>query len=56
MSAGNRLNNWLADKTGLVARLPEGGVDQQVREAEAAYQQRRAAAGESGIDWMRLGR
>lgn len=55
VSAGNRLNNWLADKTGLVARLPEGGVDQQVREAEAAYQQRRAAAGESGIDWMRLG-
>lgn len=55
VSAGNRLNNWLADKTGLVARLPEGGVDQLVREAEAAYQQRRTASGETGVDWMRLG-
>lgn len=55
VSAGNRLNNWLSDKTGLVTRLPEGGVDQQVREAEAAYQKRRADAGETGIDWARLG-
>jgi len=38
VQAGNRFNNWLADKTGLVARLPEGGVDQQVRESERAYQ------------------
>lgn len=44
VSAGNRLNNWLADNTGLVGRLPEGGVDQQVREAEQAYQARRAAS------------
>lgn len=41
VKAGNRLNNWLADKTGLVGRLPDGGVDQQVREAEAAYQESR---------------
>lgn len=53
VSAGNDLNNWLADNTGLVARLPEGGVDQQVREREAAYQQQRAAAGESGFDGYR---
>lgn len=53
VSAGNRFNNWLADKTGLVARLPEGGVDQQVREREAAYQQQRTAAGESGFDGYR---
>ena len=55
VNAGNRANNWLADKTGLVARLPEGGVDQQVRQDEAAYQARRQAGGESGIDGYRLG-
>jgi hypothetical protein len=54
VNAGNQLNNWLADKTGLVARLPEGGVDQQVRQDEAAYQARRAGAGETGIDGYRL--
>lgn len=54
VAAGDRFNNWIADKTGLVARLPEGGVDQQVREGEAAYQARRQAAGETGIDWTRM--
>lgn len=54
VKSGDRLNNWLADKTGLVARLPEGGVDQQVREREAAYQAQRVAAGETGFDWGRL--
>jgi hypothetical protein len=53
VKAGNAANNWLADKTGLVARLPEGGVDQQVREREQAYQAQRAAAGESGFDGYR---
>lgn len=53
VDAGNRLNNWIADKTGMVARLPEGGVDQQVREQEAQYQARRAASGESGFDGYR---
>jgi hypothetical protein len=53
VNAGNSVNNWLADKTGMVARLPEGGVDQQVREREAQYQQQRAAAGESGFDGYR---
>lgn len=55
VQAGNRANNWLADKTGLVARLPEGGVDQQVRQREADYQAKRAAAGESGFDGWRTG-
>lgn len=56
VQAGNTANNWLADKTGLVARLPEGGVDQQVREREQAYQQQRTAAGESGFDgWRTMG-
>lgn len=52
--AGNRLNNWLADKTGLVAKLPEGGLNQAVQESEKEYQARRAAAGEAGIDGWRL--
>jgi len=54
VEGGNKLNNWLADKTGLVGRLPEGGVDQQVRESEAAYQQQRKAGGQEGMDWARL--
>lgn len=54
VNAGNQLNNWLADKTGLVGRLPEGGVDQQVRDAERSYQGRRTAGGETGMDAYRL--
>jgi hypothetical protein len=53
VDAGNKANNWLADKTGLVGRLPEGGVNQQVRESEAKYQAQRAAGGESGFDGYR---
>lgn len=49
VDAGNRFNNFIADKTGLVARLPEGGVDQQVRERAANY------VAPEGIDWARLG-
>lgn len=68
VKAGNDLNNWIADKTGLVGRLPEGGVDQQVRESEAQYQERRRASEpqplsslvtgqkvDPGVDWYRLG-
>lgn len=40
----NSANNWLADKTGLVAKLPEGGIDQQLQEREAKYQQARRDA------------
>ena len=54
VDAGNLFNNWIADNTGLVARLPEGGVDQQVRQRETEYQAKRAAAGESGFDGWRL--
>ncbi len=54
VKAGNSLNNWLADKTGLVGRLPEGGVDQQVRSAEQDYQAQRTASGESGFDGYRV--
>lgn len=49
----NQANNWLADKTGLVGRLPEGGVDQMTREQNTAYETRRTAQGESGFDGYR---
>jgi hypothetical protein len=55
VSAGNKLNNFIADKTGLVARLPEGGVNQQISDNEAQYQAQRAAQGEDGVDWSRMG-
>lgn len=56
VQAGNKFNNWLADKTGLVAKLPEGGVDQQIADQEKDYQSRRMAAGESGMDgWRAVG-
>jgi len=54
VSGVNKVNNWIADNTGMVARLPDGGVDQQVRDQEKAYQARRAAAGEQGFDGYRL--
>ena len=54
VQAGNRFNNWLADNTGLVGRIPEGGVDQMVRDREAQYQADRAAAGRSGFDAARM--
>lgn len=54
VSAGNRLNNLIAEKTGLVAPIPEGGINQLTRQEEQAYQARRAAGGESGLDAYRL--
>jgi hypothetical protein len=52
VQAGNRANNWLADKTGLVGRLPEGGVNQQVKDAETAYQASRGP--DAGFDGYRV--
>jgi len=54
VSGVNKANNWLADKTGLVARLPEGGVDQMVRQDQAKYEAQRQAQGESGFDGYRM--
>lgn len=54
VKAGNSLNNWISEKTGLVGMLPDGGVDQQVKEQEKVYQARRALQGEDGIDGYRL--
>ena len=53
VKAGDSFNNWLADKTGLVAKIPSGGVDALVRRQEAEYQAKRADAGESGFDGYR---
>ena len=55
VQTGYRSYNWLADNSGLVARIPEGGVDQMVRDREAQYQADRAAAGRTGLDAGRLG-
>jgi hypothetical protein len=54
VNAGNRLNNLIAEKTGLVAPIPEGGINQLTRQDEQAYQARRAAGGETGLDAYRL--
>jgi hypothetical protein len=57
VKAGNDLNNWIADKTGMVARLPSGGLKQAQGEANQKYEAGRVAAangGDPGFDWMRL--
>lgn len=53
VNAGNTFNNWLAEKTGMVAKLPAGGVDELVRSQEQDYQAKRAASGETGFDGYR---
>jgi hypothetical protein len=53
VNAGNQANNWLADKTGLVPKIPQGGMNQLVADGEREYQAKRAAAGESGFDGYR---
>lgn len=54
VDAGNKLNNWLATKTPLVATVPAGGVDEMVAKREQQYQDARTAVGQTGIDWWRL--
>ena len=53
VNAGNAANNWLSDKTGMVAKIPQGGMNELVKQNEAKYQAERAAAGESGFDGYR---
>jgi hypothetical protein len=55
VEAGNKINNWIAENTGMVASVPEGGINQMVSDEEKAYQASRVAGGESGIDAYRLG-
>ncbi|MBK5204060.1 MAG: hypothetical protein JJD98_01220 [Polaromonas sp.] len=52
--ANHAVNNWIADKTGMLAKLPDNGIDGLIRQQEAAYQAQRAAAGESGFDGYRF--
>lgn len=51
--AGDKLNNWLADKGVPIARMPDGGMNQLAKTNEADYQATRP--GDSGFDWARLG-
>lgn len=52
VQTGNQINNWLADNTGLMDRLPEGGVDAAVKAREADYEARNGKP--SGIDGYRM--
>jgi len=54
VNAGDSMQNWIADKTGLMNRLPAGGSDELFRKNEADYEARRKASGETGIDAARL--
>lgn len=47
-------NNWLADKTGLVGQVPQGGLNAKIAQDEQAYQGARAASGREGFDAARL--
>jgi len=50
-NAVNAANNYIAEKTGLLGKLPERGINQQIAEREKLYQQRR---GDNGLDVTRL--
>lgn len=52
--AGNAANNWLAEKTGLVAPVPSGGLNEMIKTGEQQYQASRQAAGSTGFDPARL--
>ena len=54
VNAGNRFNNWLADKGLPLGKIPEGGMDQFVKQGEQDYQNKRLASGESGFDGGRI--
>lgn len=43
--AVNEFNNWLSEKTGLVGKLPEGGMDEHARLREEALQKEGADKG-----------
>jgi len=53
-NAINLANNYLSDKTGLVSRLPQGGLNQQLSEQESQYQAGRGSEANS-FDAYRLG-
>jgi hypothetical protein len=53
-NAGNKANNWLAENTGMVGRIPGGGLDQMLTEQENDYQAGRKANGREGFDGARM--
>lgn len=52
VNAGDAAQNWIADKTGLMNRLPQGGSPELFKQNEAEYQARRG--GDTGTDWARI--
>lgn len=52
--ANRSVNNWIANNTGLLAEMPEGGTNALIAQQEKEYQTKRAAAGQSGFDGARL--
>ena len=53
-NAGDWLNNKLAELGVPLAKIPEGGFNQQIADQEQQYQGARAAVGQEGIDGYRL--
>ena len=63
-SANRSINNWIADKTGMLAHVPtpleaaaaggKPGLDGLINQQEQAYQAKRSAGGESGFDGYRV--
>jgi len=52
--AGNQANDWLAENTGLVGKMPEGNLNYKIQQDEANYQEQRRRAGRGGFDGGRL--
>ncbi len=52
--SGDKLNNWLAEKTGLIEEIPEEGFSHLLREKEKKYQAGRVAEGDEGFDKDRI--
>lgn len=50
----NKVNDWVAENIGIFDKMPEGGIDQMVKQGEEAYQAGRAESGRSGFDAARL--
>ena len=48
----NAVNNAIADKTGLLAKVPPGGMNERLKQREQQIQQERGA--NTGMDWPRL--
>lgn len=51
-AVSDKVNNFLAEKLGITARIPEGGLNEAIRQKEQEYQAQR---GGNGIDWARIG-